>query len=339
MCLWTKLLSAEAYALLNEHDQPIFRQALRNAIKALPPGMVRDAASLPFAYGPTDESFTGYRYVLESFLEPLCAQYTSATCDIFFGRSVAVRPNGEYRHSEHVVVKVLKGRDAQRHLAAELKGRLGNAEWFKFAPDELWRAASALARVDPGLMPQQATAASKGRIVPVLDFGLKGSLPNDGGAEAAEHVHRAFLVLPKKDGTLLDSLQRERWAGQIEQIDRVRELARQLADALSCLHSRHVVHADLKPRNVTFTSRPEVQGGRECQLIDLDSSFFSGDPHTFSKISSAYCAPEQFRAWTSKASVRLHQQRSLSQARLVRVGRSAVRGGERRAALPRRCRR
>jgi ribosomal protein S28E/S33 len=182
---------------------------------------VRDAASLPFAYGPTDESATGYRYVLE----PLCAQHTSATCDIFFGRSVTVGQNGEDGRSHHVAVKVLKGQDAERHLVAELKGRLRVPGGF--ASDELWREALDLVYPDPGAIPViPQTGTAEGRIVPVLDFGLHGRWPNERGAE-----HGVFLVLPKKDGTLLDSLQRERWAGR--EVERVRDMAKQLAEALS----------------------------------------------------------------------------------------------------------
>jgi len=68
--------------------------------------------------------------------------------------------------------------------------------------------------------------------------------------DVVEHDNRAFIVMEYVEGESLASrLKRERMP-----IDRVIAVGRQLASALSAAHAKHVVHRDLKPGNVHFTT-------------------------------------------------------------------------------------
>ncbi|RNF06581.1 protein kinase [Trypanosoma conorhini] len=71
-------------------------------------------------------------------------------------------------------------------------------------------------------------------------------------------------------------------------IPRLRRIARQIAEALTYVHSLNLIHADLKPENVLFVSH------RRCvvKVIDFGSSCFLSD-HLSSYIQSrSYRAPE-----------------------------------------------
>src|SRR6185295_3876254 len=73
--------------------------------------------------------------------------------------------------------------------------------------------------------------------------------------DVVEHENRAFIVMEYVDGeSLAARLKRERMP-----IDRVIAVGRQLASALSAAHAKRVVHRDLKPGNVHFTTDGTVK--------------------------------------------------------------------------------
>ncbi|MGM9567687.1 MAG: serine/threonine protein kinase [Clostridia bacterium] len=78
-------------------------------------------------------------------------------------------------------------------------------------------------------------------------------------------------------------------------------LMRSLCDALTELHGRGVIHADLKPSNLLFEK--DVSGGLSVKIIDFDSSFLQGTRVTPEAIEGdpVYLAPETYLAMKGNA--------------------------------------
>lgn len=141
------------------------------------------------------------------------------------------------------------------------------SEWFK---KKFRQEMEALARIDhPG-------------VVGVFDA---GQLP-DG---------KAFLVIQFIDGVSLRSL--IRYEGM--ELDRVANIIRQVAHALSAAHDKGVIHRDLKPENIMLQSLGENED--QVKLIDFglatvkDSQVASSRETTTVAGTVAYMAPEQLR--------------------------------------------
>jgi serine/threonine protein kinase len=80
----------------------------------------------------------------------------------------------------------------------------------------------------------------------------------------------------------------------------IREITRQLALAVSLLHSAGIMHLDIKPENICFTTpweprktRALVNGGVPClKLVDYGLSEFTNEPTDDIVGTDAYLAPE-----------------------------------------------
>jgi len=95
------------------------------------------------------------------------------------------------------------------------------------------------------------------------------------------------ICMPRADRDLDDAIRHDHIAGNPEMLNTVKDIMRQLARAVDYIHSRGLIHGDLKPLNV-------VRIGEVWKIIDLDAATKIGD-EAGSKISSAYAPPELLR--------------------------------------------
>jgi len=82
----------------------------------------------------------------------------------------------------------------------------------------------------------------------------------------------------------------------LEELDR-KNLALSVLNAIAALHSKRVVHGDLKPHQICFVLN---QRGFKVKLIDFDSAFYLEDKkHRLDRYSDGYVAPEVHSASTN----------------------------------------
>lgn len=99
--------------------------------------------------------------------------------------------------------------------------------------------------------------------------------------EKAEMTH--CLVMPLMDRNMFVAIKQERFAGI--NMDEVRFIFKQLVNCVAHLHSKGLIHGDIKPLNL-------VRQGSTWKLIDLDASSRIGSSQISSKSSTAYAPPE-----------------------------------------------
>jgi serine/threonine protein kinase/ankyrin repeat protein len=93
------------------------------------------------------------------------------------------------------------------------------------------------------------------------------------------------IVMPLADRNMFVCLKQERFAGKVENLDEIAYVFQQLVKCVEHMHSKGVLHADLKTLNI-------VRSGINWQLIDLDAACVIGEGHVGIKFSSAYVPPE-----------------------------------------------
>lgn len=104
--------------------------------------------------------------------------------------------------------------------------------------------------------------------------------------QLVENDEEVYILRENVCGATLDQKLRisPEWFRERKHLDR---LFNQLLEAVGHMHSRHVVHADLKPQNVMLT-----RINNDVKIIDLGFAF--ADSHTYSTgCTPGYAAPEQ----------------------------------------------
>jgi serine/threonine protein kinase len=90
-------------------------------------------------------------------------------------------------------------------------------------------------------------------------------------------------------GTLLDLIARSRESGEGLPVERILEIATQIAHGLAYIHGRRILYLDLQPRNVLFDERGTVH------LVDFDAAVPLDQPdvsHLADRPVIVYTAPE-----------------------------------------------
>eukprot|EP01030_Chromulinospumella_sphaerica_P034303 gene34303-biopygen7317 len=104
------------------------------------------------------------------------------------------------------------------------------------------------------------------------------------GVPAKSLAESMFAIsLPLADRNLFVALKQERFAGK--DWNMVKFIFKELVEAVAHVHSKGVIHADLKPLNL-------VRVNGDWKLIDFDACCRIGVDHTGLKSSSAFCPPE-----------------------------------------------
>lgn len=91
-----------------------------------------------------------------------------------------------------------------------------------------------------------------------------------------------FLVMPLADRNMFVALKQDSWAGK--SIEKWRHIFIQIANAIEDLHTRGILHADLKSLNIVRKN--------EWMLIDMDASCRIGMDSVGFKSSTAIMPPE-----------------------------------------------
>ncbi|XP_037039597.1 testis-specific serine/threonine-protein kinase 3-like [Bradysia coprophila] len=103
-----------------------------------------------------------------------------------------------------------------------------------------------------------------------------------------ETTHRIYIIMEyARNGSLLDMIRRESYFSEVK----ARHVYRQLFDALEYIHSRGIVHRDIKCENILFDDNNVLK------IIDFGfaSCYYRGSRGAMSETycgSRAYCCPE-----------------------------------------------
>ena len=130
---------------------------------------------------------------------------------------------------------------------------------------------------------------SKGNFSNEFVVGVLDAYSYDNNDKLASNLHKYqleeypyCLVMPAGSRNLNDIINSERVTGNI---DKVRFIALQIGQCLEHMHSKAVIHGDIKTKNI-------LRMGDSIMLIDLDASAVVGSGHAGAKYSSAYSPPE-----------------------------------------------
>jgi eukaryotic-like serine/threonine-protein kinase len=171
--------------------------------------------------------------------------------------------------------------------------RLGRNVAIKFLPAESAKDPNALLRFEREA--RSASALEHPNICPIYEFG--------------EHEGQTFLVMQLLNGETLRELIASANPGKPPfEIEKLLDIAIQIADGLEAAHRQGIIHRDIKPANIFLTGQGEVKildfGLAKLVHADTEPNGDSSEPTADLFLSctgipmgtAAYMAPEQVRS-------------------------------------------